>query len=69
MWLQVWLQDEHDTSRRTRVTPVVDRSRSPFYIIAFGAVEVLIILSVLGLHVNLIQIGSKPFFCATLIRK
>ena len=33
---------------------VVDRSKSPFHIIAFGAVEVFIILSVLGLHVNLI---------------
>ena len=49
------LQDEHDTSRRTRVIPIiVDRSNSSFYIIAFGAVEVFIILSVLGLHVNLI---------------
>ena len=69
MWLQVWLQDDHDTSRRTRVIPVVDRSNSPFYIIAFGAVELFIILSVLGLHVNLIQIGSKPLCCATLLRK
>ena len=70
MWLQVWLQDDHDTSRRTRVIPVVvDRSSSPFYYIAFGAVEVFIILSVLGLHVNLIQIGSKPLFCATLLCK
>ena len=32
------LQDELDTSRRTRVIPVVDRFNSPFYIIAFGAV-------------------------------
>ena len=53
MWLQVWLQDGHDTSRRTRVIPLVDCSNSPFYIIAFGAVEVLAISSVLGLHVNL----------------
>ena len=69
MWLQVWLQDDHDTLRRTRVIPVVDRSNLPFYFIAFGAVEVLIILSVLGLHVNRIQIGSKPFFYATLLPK
>ena len=48
------LQDERDTSRRTRVIPVVDRSNSFFYIIAFGAVEMLLILRVLGLHVNLI---------------
>ena len=41
------MQDDHDTSRRTRVIPVVDRFNSPFYIIAFGAVEVFIILSVL----------------------
>ena len=46
------LQNEHDTSRRTRVIPVVDRSNSPFYIIEFGAVEMFIILSVLGLRVN-----------------
>ena len=39
MWLQVWLQDTDDASRRTRVIPVVDRSNnSPIiYIIAFGA--------------------------------
>ena len=43
---------------------VVDRSNnSTFYIIAFGAVGVFIILSVLGLQK---QIGSKPFLCATL---
>ena len=48
------LLDEHDTSRRTRVIPEVDRSNSYFYIIAFGAVEMFLILSVLGLHVNLI---------------
>ena len=51
---------------RVLVIPVVvvDRSNnSAFYIIAFGAVGVFIILSVLGLH---IQIGSKPFLCATL---
>ena len=48
------LQDEHDTSRRTRVIHVVDRSISSLYIIAFGAVEVFLILSVLGLHANLI---------------
>ena len=42
----------HDTSRRKRAIPVVvvDRSNSSaFYIIAFGAVGVFIILSVLGL--------------------
>ena len=57
MWLKVWLQDDtymcHDTSRRTRAIPVVvvDRSNnSAFYIIAFGAVGVFIILSVLGLQ-------------------
>ena len=49
----------HDTSRRTRVIPVVDRSNnSPFHIIAFGAVGLFIILCVLGLQ---IQIGSKQF--------
>ena len=43
---------------------VVDRSKgSAFYIIAFGAVGVFIILSVLGLQ---IQKGSKPFLWATL---
>ena len=43
---------------------VVDRSNnSTFYIIAFGAVGVFIILGVLGLQK---QIGSKPFLCATL---
>ena len=68
-WLQVWLQDDHDTSRRTRVIPVVDRSNSPFHTTAFGAVEVFIVLSVFGLHVNLIQIGSKSFFCDNLLRK
>ena len=48
------LQDEQDTSTRMRVIPVVDRSNSSFCI-AFGAVEeVFLILSVLGLHVNLI---------------
>ena len=39
--------------RRTRDIPVVDRSNSSFYIIAFGVVEVFIVLSVLGLHINL----------------
>ena len=48
------LQDEHDTSRRARVLRVVDRSKSSFYILAFGAVDVFIILNVLGLHVNLV---------------
>ena len=48
------LQDEQDTSTTTRVIPVVDRSNSSFYI-AFGAVEeVSLILSVLGLHVDLV---------------
>ena len=42
---------------RVLIIPVVDRSNnSPLYIIAFGAVGVFIILSVLGLQ---IQIGSK----------
>ena len=56
MWLKVWLQDDtymgHNTSRRTRAIPVVvDRSNySAFYIIAFGAVGVFIILSLLGLQ-------------------
>ena len=41
----------HETSRRTRAIPVVDRSNnSPFYTIAFGAVGVFIILSVPGLQ-------------------
>ena len=50
---------------RVLIIPVVvDRSNnSPFYIIAFGAVGVFIVFSVLGLQ---IQIGSKPFLCATL---
>ena len=38
----------------------MDRSNSSFYIIAFGAVEVFIILIVLGLHVNLIYDLFKP---------
>ena len=37
-----------------RAIPVLDRSNSYFYIIAFVAVEVFLILKVLGLHVNLI---------------
>ena len=46
----------HDTSRRTRDI-LVDRSNnSPFCFIAFGAVGVFILLSVLGVQ---IQIGSK----------
>ena len=50
----------HDTSRRTRLIPVVDRSNnSSFYTIAFGDVGVFIILSVLGLQ---IQIGSNRSF-------
>ena len=53
----------HDTSTRKRVKPIVDRSNSsPFIFIAFGAVGVFIISSVLGLQ---IQIGSKPLLCAT----
>ena len=50
---------------RVLIIPVVvDRSsNSAFYIIAFGAVGAFIVLSVLGLQ---IQIGSKPFLCATL---
>ena len=44
-------------SRRTRVIPVVDGSNiMTQYIVAFGAVGVFIISSVLGLQ---IQIGSK----------
>ena len=38
----------------------MDRSNSSFYIIAFGAVELFIILIVLGLHVNLIYDLFKP---------
>ena len=57
------LQAEHDTSRRTRVIPVVvDRSKIRIFIVyvAFGAVEVfLIILSVLGLHVNLVMTQNR----------
>ena len=50
----------HDISRRTRDIPVVDRCNSPpLCIIAFGAVGVFIILSVLGLQ---IQIGSNRSF-------
>ena len=46
----------HDTPRRTRVIPVVDRSNnSAFYIIAFGAVGMLIILSVLGLQIQIVS--------------
>ena len=42
---------------RVLIIPAVDRSNnSPFYIIAFGAVGVFIILSVLGLQ---IQTGLK----------
>ena len=52
--MQDYQTDEQDTSTRTRVIiPVVDRSTSSFYI-AFGAVEVFLILSVLGLHINLV---------------
>ena len=55
MWLKMWLQDDTYMIRpeeRVLIIPVVvNRSNnSPFYIIAFGAVEVLIILSVLGLQ-------------------
>ena len=42
------LQDDHDTSRRTRVIPVVDRSNSPFYIIAVGTAEVAQFASLSG---------------------
>ena len=45
----------------------ISLSMSSFFIVAFCAVEVFYFLSVLGLYVNLIQIGSKPFFCATLL--
>ena len=49
-----------DTFRRTRVIPVVDRSNNSFfYIISLGVVRVFIILSVLGLQ---IQIGSNRSF-------
>ena len=47
------LQDEQHTSTRPRIIPGVDRFNSSFYI-AFGAVQVLLILSVLALHFNLI---------------
>ena len=47
------VQHEQDTSTRTRVIPVADRSNLSCYI-GSGAVEVLLILSVLGLHVNLV---------------
>ena len=56
MWLKVWLQDDAymrvDTSRRTRAIPVVVdcSNNSALYIIAFGAVGMFIILSVLGLQ-------------------
>ena len=55
MWLKMWLQDDTYMIRpeeRVLILPVVvDRSNnSPFYIIAFGAVGVFIILSVLGLQ-------------------
>ena len=55
MWLKVWLQDDTYMIRpekRVFIIPVVvDRSNnSPFYIIAFGADGVFIILSVLGLQ-------------------
>ena len=63
------VQDDDDKPRRTRVIPVVDRSKFPSFIIAFGTVEVVIILSVLGLHVNrghsidplgMVHCASKP---------
>ena len=54
------LQDEEHTSTRTPVIPVVNRSNSSFFI-AFGAVQVFIILSVLGLHVNLIWAQNRFF--------
>ena len=47
------LQDEQHTSTRTCIIPVVDRFNSSFYI-AFGAVQVFLIVSVLALHFNLI---------------
>ena len=51
-------------ARRHMIRSLVDRSSiSPFYTIAFGAVGVFVILSVLGLQ---IQMDSKPFLCATL---
>ena len=51
----------HDTSRRTRVIPVVDRSNnSLFYIIAFGVVGVFIILSVLGLQIDTDRLKTVP---------
>ena len=49
---------------RALIIPVVDRSNnSASCIIAFGAIGVFIILSVLGLQ---IEIGSNPFLYATL---
>ena len=43
------------------IIPVVDGSDSSLYIVAFGAVEVFLISSVLGLHVNLIQAQNRFF--------
>ena len=54
------LQDEDDTSTRTRVIPVVNLSYSSCYN-AFGPFEVYLILSVLGLLVNLIQAQNRFF--------
>ena len=60
------LQDEQHTPTRTRMIPVVDRSNSSFYV-AFGAVQVFLILNVLGLHVNLIQ-TQNPFFARPIMQ-
>ena len=56
------LQDEQHTSTRTRIILVVDRSNSSFYI-AFGAVQVFLILSVCSARQP--GIDLKSFFCAT----
>ena len=60
MWLKVWLQDDTYMIRpeeRVLIIPVVvDRSNnSPIYIIAFGAVGVFIMLSVLGLQIQIVS--------------
>ena len=55
------------TSRRTRVIPVVDPFTSSFKIVSFCVLNIFYILNVLGLHVDLIQIGSKPIFLRDLI--
>ena len=48
------LQDEQRTSTRTRITPIIADHSITSFCTAFSAVHVFIILSVLGLHINLI---------------